>query len=90
MRFSKSVSSVIATQVLSVNQSLGGEKKIVSCIACFACSIIVIITYFIVLLNCLYLNPRVLIFFSSPPQPTVGEEQVRSFVVLVAGCQVKT
>jgi len=61
-------------------QSSCGEKKI-AFIACFAYSIIVavvviiiiIIIYFFVLLNCLYINPRVLLFVHSPLHTSVGE-----------------
>jgi len=42
---------------------------------------------FVVLLNCLYLNPQVLPFVHSPPHPTVGEGEgsARSCLVLAAG-----
>jgi len=33
---------------------------------------IIIIPSFVVLLNCLYLNPRVLLFVPSPPHPVAG------------------
>jgi len=57
-------------------------RKIVLCIACFAYSItitiviviiivvVIIIISFIVLLNCLYLNPGVLLFVHSSPHRT--------------------
>jgi len=55
------------------NQSSGGEK-IVLCIAFFILIItiafIVIISF--VLLNCLYLNPQVLLFVHSLSHPTAG------------------
>jgi len=33
---------------------------------------IVIIPFCVVLFNCLYLNPQVLLFVHSPPQPAAG------------------
>jgi len=46
--------------------------------------------FLVVLLNCLYLNPQVLLFVRSPARPTAGgEEQVSRWVVLVASCWVK-
>jgi len=47
--------------------------------------IFIIIPFFFVLLNCLYFNPRVLLFTHSPPHPTVG----CLVLVLVASCRVK-
>jgi len=56
-------------------------RKIVLCIACFAYSVIVVVVVivivitvpsFFVFLNCLYLNPQVLLFVHCPPHPTVG------------------
>jgi len=47
--------------------------------------IIIIISSFVVLLNCFYLNPWVLLFIHSPPHPTGGRrsgEQMSSCVVL--------
>jgi len=50
-------------------------RKVVLHIACFAYFVVVvvimIISSFVVLLYCLYLNPRVLPFDHSPPHPTV-------------------
>ena len=45
-------------------------RKIVSCITFFAYSFIIIIHFFVVLLNCLYLDPRVLLSVHPPPQPS--------------------
>jgi len=50
---------------------------------------IMIITSFVVLLNCLYINLSVLDFVHSPLHPTMSGEQVSCCVILVAGCQVK-
>jgi len=74
------------------------------CISCFAFIIIIIIVVvvvvviviviipiFVVLLNCLYLTPRVLLFVCSPPHRTAEgeEERVSGYMVLIAGCWVK-
>ena len=50
-------------------------EKIILSIACFASSISIISgsISFVVLLNCLYLNPRVLSFVHSLPSPTGGK-----------------
>jgi len=70
---------VISAQELAVNQSSGGEKTVLCtgffCIFIIMIIIIIIINSiingisFAVLLNCLYLNPQVLLLvhFSSPP-----------------------
>ena len=45
---------------------MGGEKTIVLCIVCFAYLLLLLVVFsFVVLLNCLYLNPRVLPFVHS-------------------------
>ena len=79
--------------------SLGSEKNCImySLFCIFIIIVVIIISSstsssisFIVLLNCLYLNPRVLLFhpFSSPSHQG-REERVSVCVVLVAGCWVK-
>jgi len=72
--------SAIAAQGLAMNRSLGGEKYYIVC-SSFCIFIITIITIisssisFVVLLNCLYLNPGVLPFVYSPLHPAWGEEE---------------
>ena len=53
--------------------------------------IIIIIPSCLVLLNCFYLCPQVLLFVHSPSHPAAGwvGERVSSCAVVVAGCQVK-
>ena len=65
-------------------------EKIELCIACFVYSVLLIIIPFVVLLNCLYLYPRVLLFcpFSSPSH-WCREERMNRCMVLVASCRVK-
>jgi len=59
------------------NCSLGTGCKLVirqvrkKCIACFAYSIVII--FFVVLLNCRYLSPRISLFVHSP-HPTAGQK----------------
>jgi len=56
----------------------------------FCIFFIIIILSFVVLLNCLYFNLRVLLFVHPPPHPTgCGEERVSSCLVLVASCKDK-
>jgi len=68
---------MIPARGLAAHQSSGSEKN---CIVCsFFCIIIIFITLsisisFVVLLNCLYLHPRVLPFVHSPPHLTVRGE----------------
>jgi len=68
MKFAKIWESKISAQELAANQSSGGEKIAYSLFCIFTIIIISNIS-FIVLLNCLYLNPQVSLFvhFSSPP-----------------------
>ena len=50
----------------------------------------IFIISFVVIFNCLYINPLLLFFVHSPPHPSAGgDEQVRGYVVLSAGCCVK-
>jgi len=82
--------------------SPGREKKTASCIVCFAYSVVVVaiaaaaaavvVLSFVVLLNCLYLNPRVLPGVHSPPLPTVegkGMCELAAVWCLIVGCRVK-
>jgi len=71
--------SVITARGLAVNPSSGGERNcIVYSLFCkfIISSAIRIISSvsisFVVLLNCLYLNPRVSLLCISPPHPSVG------------------
>ena len=65
-------------------------RKIVLCIACSAYSvtIAVIIPSFVVFLDCLYPNPRVLLFVHSPPHP-VGRGRGVSKRLSGPSCRVK-
>ena len=80
--------SAIAAWGLAADQSLGSEKKIIVCIALF-CIFCYCCCYFFVLLSCLCLNPRVLLFFILLPIPLGREERVSGCMVLVSSCQVK-
>ena len=74
-------------------------RKIVLRIAGFAYSslLFIIISSFVVLLSCLDLNPRVLLFLRSPPHPAAGRRSERVAAwswlpmsgCLVLGCQVE-
>ena len=67
------------------SQSLGGEKNC-AVYHLFCKFFITIIPSFVVLLNCCYLNPQVLLFVHSPPHHIGGgKEQVSACMILVAG-----
>jgi len=73
-------SPTVAARGLAANQSSGDEKTVLY-IVWFAYSIVVVVAVvisFVVLLNCLYLNPRVL-------PPTGREGWASSCWILVAG-----
>jgi len=67
-----SVKSAIAAQGLAAQMISGSEKSCIvySWFCIFFINIIIIVPFFVVLLNCLYLNPRVLLFVHFPPNPT--------------------
>jgi len=72
------------------NQSSGSEKNCIGHnLFCIFIIMVVIIPSFVVLLNCLYLNPGVLLFVCSPLHPAGRKERATGCVVLVAGCQDK-
>jgi len=52
------------------------------------CIFIIISIYFVVLLNCLYLSPRVLPSVHSPPHPAGGEGEGRASGCLVLSCRL--
>jgi len=87
MESAKSASSTIAAQWLAADRSLDSKKNCIAyslfCIFSSSSNSSSSISFF-VLLNCLYLNPRVLPFVHSPPYPTgaQGMEWVSSCLVL--------
>jgi len=82
--------SVVTALGLIVNWSSGGKKIIYSLFCIFIIIIIFSSICFVVLLNCLYLNPQVLLFvhFSSPCCLSGRGERVAAWC-LVASCQVR-
>jgi len=74
---------VITAWGLAVSRLLGGEKIVFSSFCIFIIIIIIIIVIitisssisisFVILLNCLYLNPRVLPFVRFPSPSRLGE-----------------
>jgi len=59
VKIAKSTSSVFHNRCSRTGCESGSEKKVILCVACFACSIVIIVVVvsFGFLLNCLNLNP---------------------------------
>jgi len=82
----KPTGSAIITQGLAIQQIVWWWEKIILCIVYFTYSLLLLLIivslhiYFVFLINCLYLNPRVLPFvlFSSPPHWGEREEGASS------------
>ena len=79
-QFTKSASSVFRDRCPGTGYATGRRavrKKIVLYIIWVAYSLllllVIVVFSFVVLLNCLYLSPQVLLFVHSPPHPAVGE-----------------
>jgi len=90
-KFSEITSFMIAAGYWLHNRSLGRENNCIaySLFCIFFINTSISIPFFVVLLNCLYLNPQVLLFSHSPPYPAVGGGVSEQLHGLVASCWVK-